>query len=104
METIKDRIMQRLAEASKVVAKAMAKDGSNNLIIAVNDKGMITVRNTKGAVLSATNIAFNVDGGDRDKKMKIETIAKGVKSSEDLAKKLNDSKIGFTNWNPVSIV
>lgn len=103
METIKDRIRQRLGEATKVVAKAMAKEGSNNLIIAVNDKGMITVRNTKGAVLSASNIAFNVDGGDRNKKMKIEAITKGAKSSEDLAKKLNDSKIGFTNWKPVSL-
>lgn len=106
MMDTKDRILQRLLEASapaKVVAKALSSQGSNNFVITVNDKGQVLISNTKGANLSPSAIAFNVDGGHSQMKKSVESAVRGVKSSKELAKKLNDSNLGFTNWKPVSL-
>lgn len=103
---IKERMMARLLEASapaKVVAKALSNQGSNNFVVSVNDKGQVLISNTKGANLSPSAIAFNVDGGHSQMKKSVDAAAKGVKSSKELAKKLNDSNLGFTNWKPVSL-
>lgn len=94
---------EHLTEAAAVVAKAMATQGSTNFVVTVNDKGQVLISNTRGVNLGASAIAFNVDGGHSQMKKSVDAATKGVKSSEELAKKLNDSKIGLTNWKPVSL-
>ena len=102
MQTFRE-YLNEAARPGTVIARAISAQGSTNYMVTVNDQGLVLVKNTRGVNLHAGAIAFNVDGGKDEQVRRLKNATRGVKSSEELAKSLNDNRLGFTNWKPVLV-
>jgi len=92
------------AESSKPkpIASVSSTSGSNTHYIHHWDNGEITSHGGRSKTsLALSNHAFNHRGGTKAAAKAVTDVVKSAKNSDDLANKLNSSRLGSTNWKPV---
>ena len=89
---------------AKLVAEATVVDGLGNIyIMLVFDDGTVRLTNEDRQNFALSNANFRGRGGYAKDAADIKRLALSAKNSDDLAEKLNDSGMGWDNWEGVEV-